>query len=95
MVPCVRLFGNMLGTAEHIGFDYVVVFKTDCVFDDSGNWDLIDSRQCKVVVGQVHGVRSIGGVHHAQAISTAWRKGHVVNISVRPAIDDPLMLAIA
>ncbi len=80
----------MLGTPNHIGFDYVVAFETDCVFDNSGNRDLIDSCQLKVMAGQVHWLRSVGGIHHAQPISTAGLKGQVVNIRVGLAIDDPV-----
>jgi hypothetical protein len=79
----------MRSGSEHIGFDYVVAFETDCVFDDSGNWDLIDSCQLKVIARQVHWLRSVGGIHHTQPISTTGLKGQVVNIRVGLAIYDP------
>jgi hypothetical protein len=65
---------------SHIGLDYVVTFEADCIFDDSRDRDLVDSRQLKAVVGQAYGMSSIRGIHHAQAISAAWWEGEMIKI---------------
>jgi len=53
-------------------FQHVVAVEMDCIIDDSGNRDLIDSCQLEAIVIQVQRSRPSGRIHGSAVVVGDW-----------------------